>query len=180
MAYATIDEYVLWSGGTAPSAGSPDEDLLQACLDAASEAIDEHCLRTFTAASSATSGAREYTVLGDGCKLFVDDFIGDATIDGEVQTVRAPQDPHRPNTTLIGSWTPGDTVTVVAEWGWAETPARVKLACLMLTAKLDQRRQSPNGIEQGSGEIGFIRILGVDKDVEELLRTLRRLARTFA
>lgn len=176
MAYATVTEFKQWAGGDVTDV--TDDTLITVVLDAAADAIDAECFRTFTSASSATSGARTFVAHGRKY-LMVDDYTGTATIDGTSATPCAvPQ--GRPYNTLVGTWTPGTEYTVTAQWGWPATPTKVKLANLLLARKLDQRRQSPNGVERGSDEIGFIRILGVDKDVLELLKPLIRVARSFA
>lgn len=183
MSYATSAEYLAWTKGSTPSSG--EAALIQLDLDAAAEAINEHCRRDFTAATSATSGARSYTVQAGQTHVFVDDHVAGTatlTVNGVAVDV-TPVHPSngRPATTLVGDFClTSANVAVTAEWGWPATPAAVITANLLLAAKLDQRRQSPNGVERGGDEIGFIRILGVDKDVQELLRPFVRVARSFA
>jgi hypothetical protein len=185
MAYATYLEYIDWVEGedyAVPSA--TDQTRIELALDAGSTAINEHCFRDFSAASSATSAARTYMVQAGQTAIFVDDFTGTATVTvngSSVSTSAAPVSQGRPYNTLYGDFTVTSVdVDVTAEWGWPATPKPVKLATLMLTAKLLQRRQSPNGIERGNDELGFIRILGVDKDVQQLLKPFVRVARSMA
>lgn len=184
MAYATVDEYLAFSGRS--SASSAEREILEELLDAASLAIDEHCFRSFTAASSATSADRTFEVRAGARALFVDDYVGDATvtIDGStIDVTPAPVSEGRPRTTLLPDPcfdTSSSAVIVSATWGWPATPATVKLATKLQAAKLDARRQSPSGIERGNDDVGFVRILGVDRDVQELLRPFVRAARTFA
>jgi hypothetical protein len=185
MAYATYLEYIDWiEGEDSAVATAADQTRINLALDTASAAIDEMCFRSFTSASSATSATRTYSVQAGRTAIFVDDFTGTATVtvDGSsVATSAQPVAQGRPYTTLYGSFPSTSVdVDVSAEWGWPATPKAVKLATLMLTAKLLQRRQSPNGIERGNDEMGFIRILGVDKDVQEILRPYARVARSFA
>lgn len=50
----------------------------------------------------------------------------------------------------------------------ATVPPAVHTACLMLASRLWDRRKSPHGV-LGTGELGVIRVTGVDRDVEQLL-----------
>jgi hypothetical protein len=59
-------------------------------------------------------------------------------------------------------------VRVTAKWGWPEVPAAVKLATIMQTARLTQRRTSPQGVA-GFNDFGVVRVSVTDADIDELL-----------
>lgn len=52
-------------------------------------------------------------------------------------------------------------------------PDAVRRACILLTSRLFARRSSPEGVA-GFGDIGAVRISGVDVDVMELVASHRR------
>lgn len=52
-------------------------------------------------------------------------------------------------------------------------PEAVRRACVLLTSRLFSRRNSPEGVA-GFGDIGAVRISGVDVDVMELIASHRR------
>lgn len=188
-AYATVDEYIAWTAGDDAASGtSAERARYQLLLDGAASAINEAAHRSFYVAGEgdAVSGARAYPAHAGDRYLRVDDFTGSATvtIDGTAATATAePASRGRPFTTLrLADAVPDDdaVISVLATWGWDETPEPIQIANLLLASKVAQRRQSPSGIERGNDEIGFIRILGVDRDVIELVRPFKRAARLFA
>lgn len=175
MAYCTPAEFQRWHGITTLSG----DDLLDAerVLDAAAGQLEGHCGRTFTAATAGPGGftVRAFDVRAGDRILFVDDYVElGAVTDDEGSTVD-PDDVEpitvgngRPYS-MIRSYVPRrGTWTVSARWGWPAVPDAVIQANLMLAAKLWQRRLSPSGI-QGSADAGFIRVHGIDRDIEALL-----------
>lgn len=69
-----------------------------------------------------------------------------------------------------------DRVQITGVWGWDAIPEAVTQACLIKSAKVFARHQSPNGIA-GVGEFGPIRISRFeDPDVVDLLDPYRRVA----
>lgn len=60
------------------------------------------------------------------------------------------------------------TVRVTARWGWTEIPDDVRLACLILAARLFKRKDSPEGV-LGSSDWGTVRVSRMDPDVAGLL-----------
>lgn len=53
-----------------------------------------------------------------------------------------------------------------------EVPDAVRSACVLMASRLFSRRQSPEGVA-GFGDIGAVRISGVDVDVMELIAAHR-------
>ena len=61
-------------------------------------------------------------------------------------------------------------VEVTARWGWPSgPPAAVIEACLLLSARLYRRRQSPEGVI-GFGEFGTVRLSRTDPDIAMMLK----------
>lgn len=177
-----------------------DDSVLETVIGAASRGIDEYCGRRFWMDSSAT--ARDYyPPVGS---LRVDDFVVasgetvkvDTSGDGTFGTTWTsgtnyliqPVNRERNGTTpwpceelslLAGSSFPFSTtgrpaVRVTATWGWASVPDPVRQACLIKSARLFRRMQTPEGIAGGS-EFGVIRISNKeDPDVCMLLAGFRR------
>lgn len=171
MAYATVAELKSWMDLVAE-----DEDLdaqLADVLDAATEAVEESCDRTFE-----LSEPEVRTVEVAGSLVFVDDFAELTEVSYDGTTVTAGPQPHhpprgRPYTALLLSRPRRGTVDVEARWGWPTVPESVRVATMMTALRLWERRQSAYGV-QGTGETGFIRITGVDRDVEGLLAPYTR------
>lgn len=169
--------------------------LLQMALDAADEAIDDHCNRTFVAASS--TSARSFVPTNG--RVDVDDMytldgliltVGGTVIPAAVPNVSAGYVLEPPNALAYGepitgiryasvsaySWpfmrfAEQATAYVTAKWGYAATvPTVVKQACLLQASRIFSRRLSPYGIA-GSPDMGSeIRLLArLDADVAVLL-----------
>lgn len=58
---------------------------------------------------------------------------------------------------------------MVTEWHGEKWPAGVKLGALLLAARLDRRRNSPNGVENFN-ELGTTYVSRFDADLERQLR----------
>lgn len=67
-----------------------------------------------------------------------------------------------------------DTLQVTAQFGWSAIPTDVREACILATAGLIDRKNSPNGIA-GFGEYGSVRISRQDPDVLRLLHPYVRM-----
>jgi len=67
-----------------------------------------------------------------------------------------------------------DTLQVTAKFGWSSVPDEVQQACVLRTASLIDRKNSPNGIA-GFGEYGSVRISRQDPDVLALLHPYVRM-----
>lgn len=171
------------------------DGLLQVALDAATEAIDEHCNRTFVASVVAT--ARVFSPIAG--RVVTDDFyttdeliisVGGTPIPAAVPFVSAGYILTPENAIAIGEPYTGfdytsfpisafpllwaiqraDT-TVTAKWGYAaDIPPAVNMACLLQASRWFARRNSPYGVA-GSPEMGSeLRLLAkLDPDVAVML-----------
>ncbi len=172
MAYVTLESfkaYLITQRGSAAN-----DSHLQAALDAAHQAIDNHCARKFVVASG--SSARVYrprsrtspllsihdctaitSVVEDGTTLvsltdYVAEPLNGLTWSGE----SVPYDSLR---RVSGHWLYEDapTVTVTASWGWAAIPYPVVEACRMLAKDIATTREVQFDVA-AFGEFGAVRI----------------------
>lgn len=68
-----------------------------------------------------------------------------------------------------------DRVKITGVWGWPAVPAAVKRACLLQTARIARRQESPLGVA-GFGEFGAIRVSSQpDPDLRAMLAPYRIL-----
>lgn len=63
---------------------------------------------------------------------------------------------------------------VTGEFGWSAVPAQITRACLLLTARLYRREQSPLGTVASGGELGDVPIQRYDPDFLALVQSYRR------
>jgi hypothetical protein len=70
-----------------------------------------------------------------------------------------------------GIWTPTARVRVTARWGWPTVPDEVVQATLIQAARLQRRKDSPEGVT-GSAEWGVVRLPRTDPDVFALIKDL--------
>jgi len=66
------------------------------------------------------------------------------------------------------------TVEVTGDWGWTSVPTQVQQACLILSARLFERRNSPLGIA-GFSDVGAVFVSKFDSDIEKLLMPFRKV-----
>jgi len=64
-------------------------------------------------------------------------------------------------------------VQVTATFGWPAVPDDISQACLILTADLYKRKDSPGGI-LGLGDLGAIRMSPLGRDVTQIVRAYRK------
>jgi hypothetical protein len=64
-------------------------------------------------------------------------------------------------------------VQVTAKFGWPSVPDDINQACLILTADLYKRKDSPGGI-LGLGDLGAIRMSPLGRDVTQIVRAYRK------
>jgi len=171
------------------------DTIYAAVADAVSEAIDEHCFRTFTVPTSAT--ARTYHPTRDLCMVDELDDIANTTslavaVDladsgtytslsssywfAEVDNRSGRVLGIRSTSTFPWSVTGRRTLQVTARYGWPAVPGPVERAALIWALRLLNRRQTPTGI-MGFGEFGGVRLSTIDPDVRALLSPFRRRAR---
>lgn len=68
-------------------------------------------------------------------------------------------------TPVLGAKAP---VEVTARWGWASVPVPIREACIMLSARMFRRADSPLGV-LGFGDLGAVRVGRLDPDIDELV-----------
>ena len=152
---------------------STDDTVIQAAIDSAEEAINQHCNRTFAPAGSATArvfasgSARSSVIEIHDCTTVTS--VSDA---GNTLAASAYQLEPLNGRTSAGEATPytrirllagaywsnfyGEaTVSVTATWGWSTLPARYTEATKILTADLLDNRDIRNGV------IGFTDYAGI-------------------
>lgn len=143
---------------------SPDEFTLQAAIDAAEEAVNDHCARQFIVAEAVTTSARLFVPRGDDILRFDDAAeVVSITVNGSLvdsslyqlepvngrnsSGLAVPYEEAR----LIGSVWPCDygraNVSVVARWGWDELPARYYQAVKDITKVLAYMTEIPAVID---------------------------------
>jgi len=186
MAYVTLQEFTAYAG----SAIAANQVQLSIALTAAEHAINTHCQRTFDVAS-ATSIVRLYVpttstevrihdivdatnlvVTDDGTAVALADLqlvpVNNLLADGTVS-------PYHTIRRIAGSWTCGGrqaTVSVTStRWGWAEVPAKVKMATLVLAKDFASLRDTRFGVA-GFGDFGVVRMRIENPQVLQLLRGL--------
>jgi hypothetical protein len=167
-----------------------DEIEVEANAIAASDAINDHCQRSFEVPTSATT--RTFVPSGSSV-LKVHDIADDTdlvvSIDGATTTdyqleiapgvpgpisVSGRTMPYAYIRLLSGSWGCSDeaTVSITARWGWAETPAAVPLACRILVKDFLAARDVNFGVFQVGD---FSRAIHENSAVQLLLAPLRRV-----
>lgn len=64
-------------------------------------------------------------------------------------------------------------VKITAQWGYPAIPPDIRQACVMQSARVFKRRESPHGL-LGNSDFGVVRITGrLDPDVEQLLEPFK-------
>ena len=66
------------------------------------------------------------------------------------------------------------TVKVTGDWGWPSVPVQVQQACLILSARLFERRNSPLGIA-GFSDVGAVFVSKFDSDIDKLLMPFKKV-----
>lgn len=157
-----------------------------------SDAIDQHCFRSFEVPSEAT--VRYFKPTRDGLEVDELDDIANTTGlavavdsggDGSYSSVLTNNTDYVYETNRDGmvvairstGWFPCNrsrpkTIKVTARFGWPSVPTPVKRAALIWGIRLWNRRDSPSGVV-GFGDLGSIRLSRIDPDVAELLATYR-------
>lgn len=194
MSYVTADEIrEEIQSNTVPSMNL--DGLYRRAGEAASNAVDNYCERTFTVPAAATT--RTYRASRDG--RYVDDLDDIAKVDDFALAL---------DRTASGIYTAAEatdyvldvdnrsgmvraifcgsssfpyhsvrrTVEVTAWFGWPDTPADVKRAAMLWAIRLVNRRSTPTGVV-GFGEFGGVRLSTIDPDVRALLAPYRRRGR---
>ncbi len=66
------------------------------------------------------------------------------------------------------------TVRIEGDWGFESVPTQIRQACLILSARLFERRNSPLGIA-GFSDIGAVRVSRFDADIENLIMPFKKV-----
>jgi len=66
------------------------------------------------------------------------------------------------------------TVQVTGDWGWDSVPTQIQQACLILSARLFERRNSPLGIA-GFSDVGAVFVSKFDSDIDKLLMPFKKV-----
>lgn len=176
-----------------PSADTIDDSLLETSIEAASRQLDGYCERVFYS----TSGTRVF-VPNDSYVVETDDLVSITSLmtssdgDGFDITWAATDYQLEPlNGRAGGIVTPftqiraiddylfpvfgGEaTVRITGTFGWSSVPIAIKQATLMLAQRQFKRYDSPLGVT-GFGELGVIRVMRIDPDVQALVSPFRRV-----
>lgn len=177
----------------APSSQVPTE-LFQSAIDTATAAIDDMCGRSFITYEDEARlvSAEVYDVDHGSSFIQIDDVVGETvkvemadSPDVEVWTVlndgwwlgplrKKPNFPYTELWIKHPRMVEGRTLRITTDWGWVEVPDTVKRACLMLSARYYQRKQSPLGQENVSAEFGTVFVRRTDPDIQNMLRPYKR------
>ena len=179
--YATLAE----AKGFLSISDSVDDTLLENMIESASRSIDRIANRRFYLDS--TASARQYRV-SSPVILYTDD-IGTTTGlivqtdddgDGTFETTLTLTQITIVSTSNTFPIFPGlfqhglrPGVQVTARFGWPSVPDDINQACLILTADLYKRKDSPGGI-LGLGDLGAIRMSPLGRDVTQIVRAYRK------
>jgi hypothetical protein len=165
--YATLTEYKAFE--EIDEADTSKDTRLTLALKSASRAVDMYCQRTFNKADNAS--ARVFHPVAKDI-VIVDDFYETAGVEVRVGTLAgsfgsawSPTayyfDPSGGVKDGVEGWPverimirPGfthgicrdDQIEVTAKWGWAEVPAEVKLATLLLASRYYKLGDAPLGV----------------------------------
>lgn len=191
-AYITVDDLVEHLSSMSEPVGS-EVGLVERVINAVSRKIDQHCRRRFYVDSSAT--ARVFAAESWDL-VYVDDISTttglvvktDTSDNGTFDTTWSSTEyelspvnavsssgetwPYTAIRAVDDRWFPyanrRSSVEVTATWGWPAVPEPVAEACLLMSARVYRRRQSPEGVI-GFGDFGPIRVSRIDPDVAVLL-----------
>lgn len=178
-----------------------DDPLLELAIEAASREIDGYCERVFYSQGTATKLYRAE----DSFRVFIDDLTEITTLetssDGRSFQITWDETDYQlepvngtrgatpwPFTSIsaIGRylfpiWHPRHpdayeaTVRVTGVWGWPSVPTAVRQAAVLLAIRQFKRYDSPLGIAGGFGDMGAMRVVKVDPDVEALIQPFRKV-----
>jgi hypothetical protein len=183
VSYVLLADFKSWVRN---ELGTAEDSILQAGLDAAVVAVNEHCGRSFTVAGAAS--ARSFVpesyrlVIIDDCTSVTSVVENGAAVAASGYQLE-PLNGRRPSGLAVpydqirriyGDWyiDASDegraTLVVTAAWGWAATPAPVIEATKILAKDILMQRDTRNGVA-AFGEFGSLRVR-LNPYVEELLK----------
>ena len=184
MAYLTVEEFTAYVGSEIPA----NAQFLQWALDAAEQAINDHCARSFNppvagATTRVYVPGRDVVIiqdLADSVGLVIADNdvnvpLADVQLEPVVSWSGEVRPYHRIRRLGGRGWTHDferATVAVTSDrWGWAAVPAQVKEATAILAKDLAHVQQNRFGVA-GFGEFGVVRVRD-NPHVTKLLSGLR-------
>lgn len=178
--YATRDE--LKARMDVPLSDTADDSRFDAALASASRGIEQFCGRQFN--QTTTASARVFYPI-NGCLARVDDFhtttdLAIATDDGDAGSYSTTWSTSDYQLEPLNGIVDGESgwpyyriravgsrhfptcnrrvpLQITARWGWAEIPAPVKEACLILAEEAAKLANSPFGVG-GYGQFGILRV----------------------
>lgn len=166
MAIVSIEEFMAYGRDSFASVNEPEA---QFALDAAEEAVNDHCGRQFVVASG--SSLRKFRPNGEcSTALWIDDCTTVTTVTDDGSTItnyqleplngrtssgrQVPYDClRRLDGTWSWSWDGEALVSVTANWGWSAIPSAVKQATLIIAKDVYQQRNTTSGLV-GIGDFG--------------------------
>lgn len=174
--YVTAEELADWIGVV-----EDDDPNLALATEAASRAIDQACNRQFGATDAAEAHPFKAYYWRGTTYIDVDDtFDVDLTVAGMDSFTLYPLRPWgKPYTQIQIPRHVGDTVEVIAVWGWPEVPDAIKQACLIQAARFWERRDSTGGplVEKNVDDVRYKwgAAAELDADVASSIAPYRRL-----
>jgi hypothetical protein len=189
--YATLSQ--LKAAMRIPNADTVDDALLETAIESASRQIDGHCQRRFysTAATRVFTPSDSYVCETDDI-ISITSIITSSDGDGFDTTWQVTDYQLEPLNGVVGgldtSYTQiravGDflwptygqeaTVQIAGVFGWSAVPTAIEQATIILAQRQFKRYDSPLGVA-GFGDLGVIRVSGVDPDVAKLIAPYRRI-----
>jgi hypothetical protein len=189
--YATLSQ--LKAAMRIPNADTVDDALLETAIESASRQIDGHCQRRFysTAATRVFTPSDSYVCETDDI-ISITSIITSSDGDGFDTTWQLTDYQLEPLNGVVGgldtSYTQiravGDflwptygqeaTVQIAGVFGWSAVPTAIEQATIILAQRQFKRYDSPLGVA-GFGDLGVIRVSGVDPDVAKLIAPYRRI-----
>jgi hypothetical protein len=189
--YATLNQ--LKAAMRIPLADTVDDTLIETAIESASRQIDGHTQRRFYS----TAATRVFTP-SDSFVCETDDIVSLTALvtssdgDGFDTTWQTTDYQLEPLNGVSGgldtSYTQiravGDflfptygaeaTVRIEGTFGWSVVPTAIEQATIILAQRQFKRYDSPLGVA-GFGDLGVIRVSGVDPDVAKLIAPYRRI-----
>ena len=168
------------------------------CIDAASQWIANELDREFLVTSSTVRRFRALRSVGAAVEYRCSEIaqVGNVT---SITTGRADENPANYETVASSSWwlsgqeyrggldwpaehllidagAAGDVIEVTASFGWAEIPADIVQAAILLSERLVRREDSPLGVAglDASSDLGSVVVRALDPDLWAVMRPYRR------
>lgn len=179
-----------------------DDALLETAINSASRLIDGYCNRSFW--QGATDTEVRYYATTDPYYVWIDDLVSLTSLDTST-TLQNLYDLHWTNSGEFpqyelqpkngvqnGYYSPYTAIRAVGiylfpyfaeqalirvtgRFGWASVPDTIKQACILQSARLFKRLESPLGVA-GVSDLGIMRVTrSIDGDVAQLIDPYRQM-----